>query len=300
MSSPGGSSVSASYAATASYVENAQTASYVENAQTASYVTLSQTASYYSETDPVFVAKSASLATTGSNTFTGDQTITLTGDVTGSGTGSFATILANSGVIAGSYGSATQVPAFTVDSKGRITSVSNVTITGGTNGYLLQTNGSGGLSWIAPPSTSTILNGNSNVSIPTSGGNVNTSVNGNANILVVTGTGANVNGTFTNGDVIQQGSVTANSRFVNSSYIVVTDVPAGNVFVGNSSITDANTSATANENKINLLSIVLDKWNGFHDKIITLKKQKKTPFFFGFISCHSHLICSVHSPLKIV
>jgi hypothetical protein len=85
--------VSASYATTASYVENAQTASYVENAQTASYVenaqtasyvtlaqtasyvTTSQTASYYDETDPVFVAKSASLATTGSNIFSGSQDI---------------------------------------------------------------------------------------------------------------------------------------------------------------------------------------------------------------------------------
>jgi hypothetical protein len=33
------------------------------------------TASYYQETDPIFVAKSASLATTGSNTFVGDQVV---------------------------------------------------------------------------------------------------------------------------------------------------------------------------------------------------------------------------------
>ncbi len=33
------------------------------------------TASYYQETDPIFVAKSASLATTGSNTFIGDQVV---------------------------------------------------------------------------------------------------------------------------------------------------------------------------------------------------------------------------------
>jgi hypothetical protein len=49
----------------------------------------------------------------GSNT--GDQTIILTGDVTGSGTGSFAATLANSGVTAGDY------TTVTVDAKGRVT-----------------------------------------------------------------------------------------------------------------------------------------------------------------------------------
>ena len=61
---------------------------------------------------------------------TGDQTITLTGDLTGTGAGTFSTTLANSGVTAGSYGSATTVPTFTVDAKGRVTNVANTTITG--------------------------------------------------------------------------------------------------------------------------------------------------------------------------
>ena len=52
----------------------------------------------------------------------GSSSVTLTGDVTGSGSGSFATTLANSGVIAGTYNnSATTVTSFTVDAKGRIT-----------------------------------------------------------------------------------------------------------------------------------------------------------------------------------
>jgi hypothetical protein len=62
---------------------------------------------------------------------TGDQTITLTGDVTGSGTGTFAATLSNTGVLANTYGSSTQVPVFTVDAKGRITSVTNTNITSG-------------------------------------------------------------------------------------------------------------------------------------------------------------------------
>ncbi len=71
--------LSASYAISASYEINYETSSsYAETASiayTASYVENAQTASYYDETDPVFVAKSGSFATTGSNIFDGDQTI---------------------------------------------------------------------------------------------------------------------------------------------------------------------------------------------------------------------------------
>src|ERR1022692_212206 len=56
------------------------------------------------------------LALTGTNS--GDQTITLTGDVTGSGTGSFATTLA-------SVGSAGTYTSVTTDAKGRVTAGTN-------------------------------------------------------------------------------------------------------------------------------------------------------------------------------
>jgi len=88
--------LSSSFSSTASYVQLAQTASYVLQAvsasvatnaisssfsNTASYSTYAisssyaSTASYFNETDPVFVAKSGSFATTGSNVFKASQTI---------------------------------------------------------------------------------------------------------------------------------------------------------------------------------------------------------------------------------
>jgi hypothetical protein len=102
---------------------------------------------------PLSVAASGTV--TGSNlsgTNTGDQTITLTGDVTGSGTGSFATTLSTTGVTASTYGSGTSVPVFTVDAKGRITSVTNtpVTISGGAPEVVIWHYGSGGSGTFAP------------------------------------------------------------------------------------------------------------------------------------------------------
>lgn len=63
---------------------------------------------------------------------TGSADITVGGSpITTSGTLTFA--LANTTVTPATYGSATQVPVFAVDAKGRITSVTNTTITGGSN-----------------------------------------------------------------------------------------------------------------------------------------------------------------------
>ena len=59
----------------------------------------------------------------------GNQSISVSGDATGSGTTAIALTLAASGVTAGTYGTATSAPTFTVDSKGRLTSASTIVIT---------------------------------------------------------------------------------------------------------------------------------------------------------------------------
>src|SRR5574343_1510170 len=58
---------------------------------------------------------------------TGDGSWTTTFDGSNDATGVFT--LANSGVIAGAYGSSTETPVFTVDAKGRLTAAGKALIT---------------------------------------------------------------------------------------------------------------------------------------------------------------------------
>jgi hypothetical protein len=67
---------------------------------------------------------------TGLSYLTGNQSITVSGDATGSGTTAITLTLANTAVTPGIYGSTTLVPVVTVDSKGRITSVTTAAISG--------------------------------------------------------------------------------------------------------------------------------------------------------------------------
>jgi len=99
--------------------------------------------------------------------------------------------------------------------------IGNVTITGGTNGQVITTNGAGGLSFVSI-STSSISNGNSNVSIPNANGNIEFSVAGNANVVTFTGTGANitgyanVTGNLTVGNFSTTGQIAANTANIST------------------------------------------------------------------------------------
>jgi hypothetical protein len=71
--------------------------------------------------------------------------------------------------------------------------LANITISGGTNGQVLVSNGGGGLSF-ANISTSSISNGNSNISV-IANGNITLSAIGTSNVLVISNTGIIVTGT---------------------------------------------------------------------------------------------------------
>jgi hypothetical protein len=122
--------------------------------------------------------------------------------------------------------------------------VGNVIITGGNNGYYLQTNGSGNLSWAEVPAGTGISNGTSNVNIPVINGNIVMSVGGSVGVMVVTGTGANVTGNLnvtTNANVGNLGTgglITATGNVTGGNLVTAGNVYAENIvnITGNTSI----------------------------------------------------------------
>jgi len=84
--------------------------------------------------------------------------------------------------------------ALTVTGLTTLESLANVKISGGTSGQIISTDGAGNLSFISND-TGKIVNGTSNVSIPTLNGNI-VMVQGGTTVLTVTGVGANITGTL--------------------------------------------------------------------------------------------------------
>ena len=169
------------------------------------------------------------------NTYlTGNQTITLSGDVTGTGATGIAVTLANSGVTAGTYGSATQVPVFTVDAKGRVTGVTNtsinlisalsglsdVTITTPADGQLLRYTGGGTNKWVNW--TPNYITGNQSISVT---GDATGS--GTTSIALTLANSGVTAGTYTKITVDAKGRATAGTT------LSTADLPSGTINISN-------------------------------------------------------------------
>lgn len=154
---------------------------------------------------------------------TGDQTITLTGDVLGTGTNSFVTTLATVNSTTGTFGSTTSVPQFTVDAKGRITNAVNVPITSGGIGTVtsVSVTGSDGV-------TALVLNGTSTPNITIGLGNITpTSVSATGTISGSNFTGSS-SGTNTGDQTIAlTGDVTGNGTGTFPATLATVNVTPG-------------------------------------------------------------------------
>jgi len=124
--------------------------------------------------------------------------------------------------------------------------IGNVVISGGTSGQVIQTDGSGTLSFVTID-TWRIQNGTSNVQIASSGGPVTITVAGNANIATFTSTGLDINGYVTvQGNVTANGNISANNYLVTPATKDLIIAPATNLIR-----TDANVNPY-NDNTYNL------------------------------------------------
>ena len=202
------------------------------------------------------------LTVTGTESVTGNiiagniSTTGPSGNITGANVISATTLSASSSVITANL-SATGIVDFVSSGNISLGNVGNIHIGGGSNGYLLTTNGAGNLTWTQTASTSLIFNGNSNVTIPNADGNVyinanaatdqqwNFSTDGNlsapGNIITTANVdAANFNGNVFGTTVSASGNVTGAN--VNTGGLSL----SGNVLSNINSTSDITTSANVN------------------------------------------------------
>jgi hypothetical protein len=120
-----------------------------------------------------------------------------------------------------------------VNSKSNLGEVGNITITGGSSGQYLQTDGAGVVSWKSV-SSSGLVNGTSNIVINPSG-NVNVSAKGSANIVQISNNQVSItpitdSTSYTTGALLVNGGVgIAGNLFINGLLNVSGDFQVGNL-----------------------------------------------------------------------
>jgi hypothetical protein len=105
----------------------------------------------------------------------------------------------------------------TTTGKANLNAISNVIITGGTAGQVIQTDGAGNLSFTTI-NTAQLANGNSNVQV-LANSNVIISVGGTTNIATFTSTGMNVAGYITGANITATGNISVNNYLVTPSTV---------------------------------------------------------------------------------
>jgi len=188
------------------------------------------------------------------STSTGGGTITQINTNSGIVGGPITTIgtigLSNTGVVAGTYGSETQVPVFEVDAQGRITQVSNVPVTGGGN-------------------TITVV-GSSGIAVQQNGTEFTVSNTGDTDatndIITTTNAGGDLSGVFANLQL--QPAVVGNQELADASVTTnklsddaVTTVKLANTAVTTPKIANSAITAAKLDNMGASNGQVL-KWNG--------------------------------------
>ena len=187
----------------------------------------------------VGTANLGNLVTANYANFANDVTITGNANVTGnvtannfSTTGSAGNISGANVIFANSFTSNGGLVDFSTNNANvQLGNIGNVHILGGSDGYVLQTDGTGNLSWTEAPNINEIKNGNSNVTIPSQDGNVYINANSGSDQQWVFDT----NGYLT---LPVYGVITSltNLDFYTSnvssySEIYLTDGPGGNVTI---------------------------------------------------------------------
>ena len=148
--------------------------------------------------------------------------------------------------VSGQVGNALVASTVYTNAQPNITSVgtlSNLAVTGNISAGNVLTNNllyANGVAWSFGGGAS-ISNGNSNVNIATSGGNINFSADGTANVMTITGTGANINGYANISGNVNAGNanlgnlVTAN-YFTGDGGLLSNIAPSSSLVSGNSNV----------------------------------------------------------------